>query len=348
MKWTLSPYNDCKHQLWLDWGELKLRINEDNPFLARQLLEPLIDIFNSENETIFVLELCDGSSVQAIFLVKKDCFYKWSLFIPSQLQIAPVLINPAVKINLSELFSVSNGLVQYALYNIDPLFQAGLLNTLCDQVDRTEIATNMRIRVSGDFQQYWQSRNKKLQKNHTRYEARLAKEIGVPEFVCISDAEGIALAVDQYGILESKGWKGSLGTALHPTNSQGQFYKNVLDNFAQHNQARVFQLRLQEKVVATRLCIFSGDILIALKTTYDETYKKHAVGRILLYKMIEHIFETRLTKVIDFYTNATKEQLEWATETRPIYLLEIYRTSIVRKIFSVLRRLKTMVMSVKK
>ena len=68
-----------------------------------------------------------------------------------------------------------------------------------------------------------------------------------------------------------------------------------------------------------------GDEMVILKTTYDEEFSNYATGRILLYRTAQHVFENRISSRIDFYTNATRDQLEWATGSREMYNLSIYK-----------------------
>ena len=122
---------------------------------------------------------------------------------------------------------------------------------LATQDARLEImdyATTMSVGVEDSFEGYWKSRKKKLRDNVSRYFRRVDAERIELRFEVVTEPEKIARATDEYGDLESAGWKGRAGTAVHSANVQGRFYSKVLSNFAVEGNARVFRL-------------FAGDVL---------------------------------------------------------------------------------------
>lgn len=86
-------------------------------------------------------------------------------------------------------------------------------------------------------------------------------------------------------------------------------------------------------------------MLLMLKTTYDETLKELAVGRVLLYKLLEQEFSQQQIRRIEFYTNATPDQLEWATESRVIEHVTMYRSSLYANGIMLARRLRNIIRS---
>ena len=66
-------------------------------------------------------------------------------------------------------------------------------------------------------------------------------------------------AVDRYGALESRGWKGAQGTAVRHDNEQGRFYDAVMSNFARDGCAHVYELYLGEQLAASRLLVSNGN-----------------------------------------------------------------------------------------
>ena len=85
----------------------------------------------------------------------------------------------------------------------------------------------------------------------------------------------MAAAVADYGRLESAGWKAQGGTAIHPDNAQGRFYRAMLEGFCRRGAASVIRYWFDDKVVAMNLCIEGHGSLIVLKTTYDESVPSH-------------------------------------------------------------------------
>ena len=130
-----------------------------------------------------------------------------------------------------------------------------------------------------------------------------------------AEPDAIVAAVDRYSVLESAGWKGRNGTALHPDNLQGEFFRRVMQRFAHRASARVWELWIDGQLAASRLAIGTPDMLVMLKTTYDEQLARYAPGMLLLRRVIEEEFTAARHRRIEFYTNATPAQHAWATDS---------------------------------
>jgi len=201
-------------------------------------------------------------------------------------------------------------------------------------------AKNIKLAITDDFETYWRNRPKRLRKDISQSFNRLEKsEINVTYKVS-NNSHDMAEAVDRYGMLESQGWKGRNGTAIHPANTQGQFYGALLEEFANKNQALVFESYINETLVASRLCIFNKQTLIILKTTFDENFSRYSLGNLNRYKLIEYLFSAGHSKYIDFYTNASKEQLYWSTEQRSMFNGSCYRFAAVEHSIGLMKKFK--------
>ena len=78
----------------------------------------------------------------------------------------------------------------------------------------------------------------------------------------------------------------------------------------------VYELWLGDQLAASRLVFGLGDMVVMLKTTYDENLNRYAPGRVLLYLAIQDLFTYCPEKTIEFYTDANVDQLSWATDRR--------------------------------
>jgi hypothetical protein len=183
------------------------------------------------------------------------------------------------------------------------------------------------VEVSGDFEGYWAARPRNLKKNLRRYRNRMNNEIGPSRLSVSTLPHDVSVATDRYGLLESGGWKGGEGTALHPDNVQGEFYRTWMVEMAESSRAYVFELYVGDMLLASRLCVVGEGLLVIVKTTFNEEFKRYAVGRLLLHDTLEYIFQNGLAKVIDFYTDATEDQLDWATSSRSMQHCSVYRWS---------------------
>lgn len=324
----LSPLAEVSSRFWEDWDTLNTDYGNRHPLLQARMVRLLTEHFPSGLDVLSIMQ--DGSPA-ALMLVKKPAKKLTKAprliragYLPAQSQIALAQVHPDC-VNLSQKLFQALPLTsqRFDLLFVDSLHQSRLAEA--EGAERSTRALDMAISLNGDFEDYWNTRPKTLKKNISRYKNRVKREIGDLRFEVVRDPETVLTAVDRYGILESEGWKGANGTALHPDNKQGRFYRALLHEYATTDEAIVFELYHQDRLVASRLTVHNARMLVILKTTFSEDYKRHAVGRLLLYKVIEHLFAEGNMEQIAFYTNATPEQLEWATESRPTYNISFYR-----------------------
>ena len=324
--WKTTELNISDPQFFMDWERLSNQYHGNNQLLSADFLSLLLKYF--KNEPLYCVKAISADQTICMMVVRQKNRIIWELFKPSQAQVGLMIAAPKFKPELSSLFKSLPGLaVRLDFMSLDPHEHLSFINSL-NQSESERYATNMQVRISGTFESYWNNRSKNLRKNISRYENRLDKENKKLDFRIISTSEDILSAVDRYGIIESKGWKGKIGTALHPSNQQGQFYREFLHKLSLQNNAVVYELYIEDKLVASRLCCIKRNMLIILKTTFDEDYKQFALGRLLLKRILETLFHSQATDTIDFYTNASPEQLDWSTDSRPMYNNSHYANSI--------------------
>ena len=322
ISWKKFSINSSPNNFWESWDELNQLYNDAHPMLDSRFVKPLISYFPSSG-SIIVLACYQASGPIAYFLIQEKNSLIANAYLPSQAQIALALLPKNIPLNnLDFSFSLNWWNIRLDFYGVDPKYHAPLTNIR--QSEKQHRANNVIINLEQSFEQYWKDRPNNLRKNITRYINRIHKEKNNYLFKAITEPSDMRSAVARYGFIESKGWKGKIGTALHPSNAQGNYYKHIMSSFSKSQQAIVFELHIDKQLVASRLCILNKNQLIILKTTYDENYKKYAVGRILLYEVVKYLFTNKSVQYIDFYTNATKEQADWSTSSREMYNLSFY------------------------
>src|SRR6185503_5383564 len=77
-----------------------------------------------------------------------------------------------------------------------------------------------------------------------------------------------------------------------------------------------------------------------LKTTYKESLRQHAPGRLLLYLALEDLLKPPQARPVAFFTRATQDLLIWATGTRELVTSTIYRNAPVQFAVGLRRRLR--------
>lgn len=208
-----------------------------------------------------------GGEICLAAVVVDTGFGRASTYAPSQLPYCLVLGSPMVSaVTLMELFSeMWSRKWLYELLHVDERYQGFDFGGL--PAIRVPYGQTMSIDVDDwDFDRYWERRDNKLRSNIRRYQRRCHSDFDI-SFRHTKDCCQIGERVDAYGLLETLGWKGQQGTAIHPENKQGQFYRQVLQCFSGSREAHIFELFFDEDLVASRLAVSSGPRIVFLKTT---------------------------------------------------------------------------------
>ena len=314
------------------WDALNTRQFRSNPMLHSRFVDALLKYFGSGEKYLCILNT--EAEPRAMCLMNSKGMGIWSTFLPSQSQIGPALITHHSDVSslLLALPGTTGG--------IDLMCYDTAFGDISDGNPNTTVknhALTMHVSLATNFADYWSTRSKQLKKNIRRHERRLEEDQIHTRFVCISQRQDISEAVIRYANLESKGWKAGIGTAISVDNSQGQFYDEVMHRFADLGEAVVYELWLGEQLAASRLAIWSQGMIVILKTTYDEALDKYAPGRLLLREVIQSAFLTHPGNVIEFYTDASADQLSWSTGQRWIRHINFPRSRMVGKLYQVAR-----------
>lgn len=319
---------------------LSADLHPRHPFLTSHFIAPLIRHF-AEPGTMLCLARGDAGRLVAMAILVRRQLGVWTTFLPGQAQMAPLLM-PA-GIDLDDLLSNLPGFsMALEILSQDSAFSLLLAGHQSAAVEKTLHETTMNISLEGTYSGYWDARPKKLRANIGRYFRRLEKDQRNYRFVTITEDADLVAALERYGLLESSGWKGRAQSAIHPDNKQGAFYREVLHNFSQLASARIYELYVDDELAASRIAVAGGSMLVMLKTTYCESLRRYSPGRLLLNLALQHEFSVRNCDVIEFYTDVTRDQLEWATSTREIFHLMHYRNDFFRWLVQRSRPLRAM------
>lgn len=307
-----------------EWDRLNDELYDGHPLFDSRFINALLGCFGTGTEHLLVCTEKDRTIGMTILKARR--FGIWQSYLPSQLQVAPVLLSDATL--LSKIFdALPNFSWQVSFLCQDPHFtpfsapQLRRANTTY-----TPHAVTMQIASSLTFEKYWNNRSKSLRKNIRRYKSRADKDHGSVGVEKIIGKKSIRDAIDRYGRLESSGWKGQQGTAVHIDNDQGAFYCQVLENFAETDQACVYEYYIGGRLAASRLLIRNSEMAIILKTAYDESNRKYAPGRVLLYEVLRReLNDYPEQRTVEFYTDATTDQLQWSTKERSICHVSLFR-----------------------
>lgn len=324
MGWQIIPLENGLGQWRGAWDELNNRLYGGHPFRDSRFMDALLRYFAKGSEQLCIHRT--GAKIDGLLVIYCRRAGVWSQFVPDQAQSAPVLIERADL--LKDLFAVLPGPAwSIELMSQDPHFAPPVLLGENAASRMQPHALTMNIELSDSFENYWKNRSKNLAKNVRRYENHIRDHFDASELRILTAPGAMRDAVARYGKLETSGWKNHAGTAVNIENVQGQFYAEVMARFAETGQAEVAEYWLGEKLAASRLLVSGGDLTIILKTSYDESLSKFAPGRLLLKDYLKHAFAEKKVSTVEFYTNATPDQLAWATGQRHISHVMLFRSA---------------------
>lgn len=335
MPWQLHPAKSAFSQFAGEWDRLNAKFYGGHPYFDSSFVGALLEHFGDGGE-----QLClhvDHDVISGALILKPKGWGRWASFRPAQAQVTAILLNDAHLIRT--LFSALPRFVwSIELNAIDPRFAP---NFATSDIDAISLGHAYTIGVEAElrFDEYWNARPKNLKANIRRYFNRLEKEFAQHTLTRTSEFESMKDGVARFGAIESAGWKGTAGTAISADNAQGAFYTDVLQRFAATGQAAIYHLEVAGQTVASRLIIDCPTMSVILKTTYDEAFARIAPGRIQLYRLIEDQLTHRPQQTIEFYTNATRDQREWATFGCAIDNIQLFRNPAIAGGFIVLKSL---------
>ena len=335
MTWATFPI-ECFSAHADRWDALQ-RANVGIPFLESVFLQPLLAEFGTGAELLAMES--DGSTLRAACILGKTRNGFWQTFLPSQLPLGPWISRPGA--NLPALahsliralpgFAIGVGITQ-----VDPILQIR-------PADQPELSTmdyseTAWVDVDEPFDAYWEKRGKNLKSNTRKQRSKLEAEGTVPTVDCVRDPSQVAAAMDDYGALESSGWKGKDGTAVNPANAQGRFYRQMLENFCAQGRGRIYRYRFDDKVVAMDLCIEHNDRIVILKTAYDESYKSVSPSTLMRQDQFQQLFADGTLRRIEFYGKIMEWHTRWTDNSRTLYHATVYRWPVLKFMHQQIRK----------
>lgn len=334
--WSIYPLEKSLGVYKESWDKLNTELYASNPYFDSNFIEPMLAYFSTGEERLCVHR--KEAEIDGLIIVSPFRPAEWSLFMPDQAQITPLLLRYPE--NLQKLFFSFPGFcLGLDIPCQDPMYSPfpGVLQDLI--WGPIPHAHTMCVSLKGSFNEYLATRSKGFRSNITRRIKKVQNAGLAIRINQVTESEEMKTAITRFGNMETMGWKGSNGTAVHSDNVQGHFYTDVMRNFAKRGKACVYELYFNEMLVAMELCIASSNMLILLKTTHNEKQSSFAPGRILLSLLLEDQFTKKQVKKIEFYTNADINELAWATHDRWINHYLLFRNKLTRSAYKIIKKI---------
>lgn len=320
--WTLYPIDKFP-----DWQDTWQKLNQKNgasALLSLEFVKPLLQCFGHDGLSLAVYH-CQQNSVGAMTIIESTGPGQWQTFQPSQAPVGLWLQLPLLesKILTSQLLRQMPGLNWvFGITQQDPKLltrqaSSGRLTSL-NYIDTARLSTR------GDFDEYLAKRSKNHRQNLRRQRNKLERESIVTRLEVINNVAAVTEAIEQYGELESAGWKSDTNTAININNNQGRFYQQLLTNFMQCTSGLIFKYYYNEKLVAIDLAIRQRETLIILKTTYDESVTNSSPAVLMHQDIFRYLFDDKSIENVEFYGKAMDWHLKWTDDVRTMYHLTYY------------------------
>ncbi len=327
MDWTLHPINrfpEWRHS----WDILNQRCGGCT-LLSADFVESLLTHF-PPNDAFLAVYGSNDTTIDAMAIVEQDKAIGWSSYQPSQAPLGLWLQAPKADTSViaSSLLSKLPG-VSWILGITQQDPQLIPRPDDCDENSSTALMTmdyidTASLETQGEFDTYFKTLSKNHRQNLRRQRNRLEREGITTRLEVISDADQVGSAIDAYGTLESAGWKQHTDTAIHRDNTQGQFYTDLLKRYMGKKSGAIFKYYYGDQVVAMDLAIEHDDLMILLKTTYDESIKTSSPAQLMHQEIFEYLFRNGNTNRVEFYGKVMDWHLKWTKTTRSLFHMTHY------------------------
>ena len=336
MSWKIYPISEFKNHQDC-WQQLNQE-GTGSPLLELAFISPMLHAFSSDKEILVCYE--SDNTLLAMAVLSPDNRGRWTTFQPSQAPLGAWIHSAGAdwSMLLSTLIKKLPGFtLLLAVTQQDPDLvprpeDNGSLTTL----DSFQTA---RVLLQGDFDSYWKARSKNLRRNMKKQINKLKNDTVITRLQVSTTPEEVAQGIKDYGKIESAGWKGKHGTAVHPENIQGKFYQNMLEKFCRQGAGRIYRYWYNDNIAAMELCIEGSDSLIFLKTTYDASFGKGTSPATLMRQdVVKQLFNNKKIKRIEFYGRAREWQTQLSDEVRTMYHINKYRWPALALLHEIIRK----------
>jgi CelD/BcsL family acetyltransferase involved in cellulose biosynthesis len=317
-------------QLVLEWDRLNAA-GANLPFLASDAVVSALKILGNGRERLLIGSGAAGPV--AMFLLVPAGRFRWQTFQPSQLPLGVWVAEAHIQlIDVAQsLMAAQLGVcLVLSVTQVDPHIAPRAQDTATSQ--HTDYIDTGWIDIHGNFEDYWSARGKNLRQNMRKQRVKLLADGTQLTLQVLRDHTDMASAVARYGSLESAGWKAQEGTAIHPDNDQGRFYRELLEQASLRGEAVVYQYSFDGRVVAMNLCLERGSTLVVLKTTYDESIQSFSPAFLLCEAELQDLHQATQVKKLEFFGRMMEWHTKWTDKKRTIYHLTLYRWPLLKRL----------------
>jgi CelD/BcsL family acetyltransferase involved in cellulose biosynthesis len=325
--------------VWSDWDRVN-RCARNHILLDAGFVERLVRFFGGDN---LVLARHKSDSRPAFALLAKSGRVSWTTFQPSQAPIGLIGLpddeTEAEVLVRSLLNALPSHVGMLSILQQDPEYSPLKPERVGRAAERVDYIETAKLTLADSFEVYWKNRGKNLRHNLGRQRRRLEEGGSVLRLETVTSPEKMDQCIRDYARLESGGWKREHGTAVAADNSQGRFYRSILEYFAERSEATVYRFLIDEKVTASDLCLVRDGMMVVLKTAYDETMEGCSPALLMRQNIMQKLHDEKKVHTIEFYGRVLDWHTKWTTDIRSMFHINMFRYPLLMKIRSLARRL---------
>lgn len=146
------------------------------------------------------------------------------------------------------------------------------------------------------------------------------------EILAPQPAEVAALLAEAYQV-ESKSWKGKIGSALAIDRNIGDFYRQYALKASQQGILRLCFLRIDGRAIAMQIAVEYDSRFWLLKVGYDETYTRCSAGNLLMLHTVKYAAECGFNSYEFLGTDEAWTKV-WTELVRSFVSVRVYPVSI--------------------
>jgi hypothetical protein len=318
MAWKFKPAKENFEGTRKDWDALN-QARSNHLLLDSKFVSPLLRHFGPGDVT---LGFNEGNGKPGMTLLERKRVGIWETFQPSQAPMGLIVFGYQDETGegLLDLARALPGIpLELAVLQQDPSHTSLPPTQTLPNIERVDYISTPYLPIAGTFEDYWKARGTNLRHNLARRHRRMTEQKISMELKVRRAPEEVAECIREYGRLESKGWKGKDGTAIHESNAQGRFYQEMLENFCAAGEGVIYQWCLDDKVAASDLCLVRDGTMIVLKTAYDEELNQHSPALMMREEIMRQLHEQGAVKVVEFYGRVMEWHTKWCNDVRTMY-----------------------------
>ncbi len=179
------------------------------------------------------------------------------------------------------------------------------------------------VAIAGTWDEYVDTRDKKVRKNLDYFERRLQKE-GTVEVLEITDEAGLDQMVHDAFEIEKSSWKGAHGTAISGSQAHARFYLELAQSMSRRQNFRLCFLTLNGAKIAFDYCLPYKQDFNVLKTGYNPAFAKNSPGRVLRKSVLRTLYKGAEYRIYDLLGAQDAWKEEWADSAQRLIHIQLY------------------------